>query len=160
MNKSTFFEKVGEGLVVGIMVALVLTVCGVIWKEFEDAKNQLNIANQILDTQVNKTNEAFSKFNMEQNDRNKNQDLFNKKQIETNKEILMAIKQIELTIAALSKKASIKYEPTIRKESFDRIEADISYIQKELDNKQLIQEQIQEQLNQYQEQQQLQQKKW
>lgn len=159
MDRSTFLDKVGEGLVVGIMVALVITVGGVVWNGFEDAKKQLNAANQILDTQVNRTNETFSEFNREQNIRNRNQDRINKKQSETNQQILMAIERLESTVSDLSRRASVDYEPAVGKESLDKIGAD-NIIQRELDSKQIRQEQIQEQTDDYQDHLRMQQKAW
>ncbi len=160
MEKTTFLGKVSDGLVIGIMVALVGAVAGLVWKGFDDAKTQLKTANKILDTQVNKTNESFKDFNNEQNRRNKDQDRFNKEQISNIKEILNMIENMETELALLAKNAQIPYTPRINKETITRLENDFGKIQESLEEKQQIQEKIQEDLGQYQEEQQMQQQGW
>ena len=159
MDKSTFLGKVSDGLVIGIMVALVGSVAGLVWKGFDEAKDQLKTANEILDTQVYKTNESFKDFNNEQNRRNKEQDLFNKEQIENIRNILNTIESIEKRFASSANNTETQYKPLLKKEIITKLERS-SKMQEILEEKLRIQEQIQEDLGQYQEQQQAQQRKW
>ncbi len=160
MDKSTFLGKVSDGLIIGIMVTLVGAVGGIVWKGFNDAKNQLEIANGISDTQVNKTNKSLEAFNNAQKRINKEQNLFNNKQIEKIKDIMNVIESVEIRLASLSKNTQTQYTPRVNKETITKLELDFSKIQESLEEKQQIQEQIQEDLGQYQEQQQLQQQQW
>lgn len=149
MDRAKFLDKVSEGLVVGLMVALVVTVTGVVWNEFSDATEQLRAAKDILDTQGQS---------------NGDQALFNEKQLETNERMLAAFERLEKGLAELEGNAVTRYGSQAARDSFEMgiglVGGDLGRIRQDLSEYQSEQEQLQRQLIQRQEQQQMQQKKW
>lgn len=61
MNK--ILSKVGEGLIVGVMVAIVGSLTGILWSEYHGATEELNNARELLEKQITGTNEVQAKIN-------------------------------------------------------------------------------------------------
>jgi len=61
-SKQRFLTRIGDGLIVGIMIALVLALTGTIWQGFNKATDELKTTRQQLQLQ-NNANSKFSEFN-------------------------------------------------------------------------------------------------
>lgn len=85
MNK--ILSKVGEGLIVGVMVAIVGSLTGILWNKYNSTTEELNNARELLEKQITGTNEVQAKIN------DNIKDYMTKSQIFKNEVILEFIEQ-------------------------------------------------------------------
>ncbi len=84
-------SKVGEGLIVGVMVAIVGSLTGILWNEYSNNSREMKLARELLEKQTGGSlqqdlfNDSTSKYMISQKSKNEEILSFIKYQLEENK---------------------------------------------------------------------------
>jgi len=121
MNK--ILSKVAEGLIIGVMVAIVGSLTGILWNKYHEATEELNNARELLEIQIvgqnivqANINDTFSKY-MKSSLKFKTETTlkFIEQQNETNQSIQMALSNLQKVLVVNMKESLEKAGTDFRK---------------------------------------------